>query len=285
MTNAASLPRPRRSLLFMPGDDRRKIEKGIAARPDAVIMDLEDGVALNRKEAARATVVAALRELDFGPVEKIVRINALGSGLEEAELAAVLPARPDALLAPKIESADQVAWLVHRLPDDLPLLIMIETARGIVNLKEIAAVPGLYALVFGAEDLVASVGGIRTAGNHEVAYARGALAVHAAAYGLSALDMIFVDFKDETGLRAEARAALELGYSGKTAIHPQQIGPINNAFIPSPAEVERARQLVAAFRQGQSSGSGAFAFQGRMVDRPVVRAAEALLARAGQNPG
>ncbi len=201
MTAPLPLP-PRRALLFMPGDDRRKIEKGIATRPDCVIMDLEDGVALNRKEAARQSIVTALNELDFGSVEKIVRINALGSGLEEDELEAVLPAKPDALLVPKIEAADQVAWVLHRIPEDLPLLIMIETARGIVNLKDIAAVPGLSALIFGAEDLIASVGGIRTPGGHEVAYARSALALHAAAYGLQALDMVFVDFNHEPGLRA-----------------------------------------------------------------------------------
>ena len=272
--------RPRRALLFMPGDDRRKIEKGVVAQPDCVIMDMEDGVALNRKVEARNTIVAALNELDFGGVEKIVRLNPLDSGLAEEELAAVIPARPAALLAPKIESPDQVAWLRRRLPDDLPLLIMIETARGIVNLKEIASAPGLEALVFGAEDLIASVGGVRTHSNHEVAYARGAVAIHAAANGLQALDQVYVDFNDDSGLRAESRAALELGYSGKTAIHPKQIVPITETFTPSAAEVDRARRIVRAFAESQSSGAGAFAFEGKMVDMPVVRAAESILARA-----
>jgi len=272
--------KPRRALLFMPGDDRRKIEKGIAAQPDCVIMDLEDGVAVNRKVEARNTIVAALHELNFGSVEKIVRLNALDSGLTDTELAAVLPARPDAILIPKIESPEQVAWVVQRLPDQLPLLIMIETAKGIVNLKDIAATPGLTALIFGAEDLIASVGGIRTTNNHEVAYARSALALHAAAFDLQALDMVYVNFNDETGLRAESRSALELGYCGKTAIHPKQIVPITETFTPSPAEVERARRIVEANLQNQASGSGAFAFEGKMVDRPVVRAAEAILARA-----
>ena len=273
--------RPRRALLFMPGDDRRKIEKGIAAQPDCVIMDMEDGVALSRKVVARNTIVAALNELDFGGVEKIVRLNTLDSGWAEEELAAVIPARPDALLAPKIESPDQVAWLRRRLPDGLPLLIMIETARGIVNLKEIASAPGLAALVFGAEDLIAGIGGVRTRSNHEVAYARSAVAIHAAANGLQALDQVYVDFNDESGLRAESRAALELGYSGKTAIHPKQIVPITETFTPSADEVERARKIVRAFAENQSSGAGAFAFEGKMVDMPVVRAAESILARAG----
>ena len=274
---------PRRSLLFMPGDDRRKIEKGIAAQPDCVIMDLEDGVALNRKLEARQTVVVALNELDFGSVEKIVRINTLDSGLAKDELEAVLPARPDAILVPKIESPEQVAWVLDHLPDNLPLLIMIETAKGIVNLKDIATLPGLSALIFGAEDLIASVGGIRTTSNHEVHYARSALALHAAAFGLQALDMVYVNFNDEAGLRAESRSALELGYSGKTAIHPKQIIPITETFTPSPAEVDHARRIVAADQHNQASGSGAFAFEGKMVDKPVVRAAAGVLARAGKS--
>lgn len=275
------MTRSRRALLFMPGDDRRKVEKGVAARPDCVIMDMEDGVAVNRKAEARAAIVAALNELDFGSVEKIVRINALDSGLAEAELAAVIPARPDALLVPKIESPDQVAWARRRIPGDLPLLILIETAKAMVNLKEIAAAPGLAALVFGAEDLIAAVGGIRTRSNHEVHYARSAVAIHAAANGLQALDQVYVDFNDELGLRAESRAALELGYSGKTAIHPKQTAPIIETFTPAPEEVDRARQIVKAFEENQARGAGAFAFEGRMVDMPVVRAARSILARAG----
>ncbi|MBM4424398.1 MAG: CoA ester lyase [Chloroflexi bacterium] len=271
----------RRCLLFMPGDDRRKIEKGIAAKPDCVIMDLEDGVAANRKAEAQATIVAALNELAFNGVEKIVRLNALDSGLAESELEAVIPARPDALLAPKIESPEQIEWLRRRLPESLPLLIMIETAKAIVNLKEIASAPGLSALIFGAEDFVASVGGIRTRSNHEVQYARSAVAIHAAANGLQALDQVCVDFGDEAGLRAESRAALEMGYSGKTAIHPKQIIPITETFTSSAEEVDRARKIVEAFRQSQSNGAGAFALDGKMVDMPIVRAAEAVLVRAG----
>ncbi len=265
----------------MPGDDRRKIEKGIATHPDCVIMDMEDGVAVSRKAEARATILTALKELDFGNIERIVRINPLDSGMTDEELAAVKEGKPDTLLVPKIDSAEQVDWVRRRLPDELRLLVMIETAKAIVNLKEIAASPGLTALVFGAEDMIASVGGMRTKSNHEVAYARSAVAVYAAAFGLQALDQVYVDFGDDEGLKAESRAALELGYSGKTAIHPRQIIPINEAFTPSAAEVERAEKIVRAFRELQAGGTGAFAFEGKMVDMPIVRAAEAVLARAG----
>ncbi|MBI3242614.1 MAG: CoA ester lyase [Chloroflexi bacterium] len=277
------MTRLRRALLFMPGDDRRKIEKGIAAQPDSVIMDLEDGVALNRKAEARVVIAAALTELDFGSVERVVRINPIGSGLEADDLTIALPARPEAIMLPKAESAEQIDWL-HR-QTDLPLLLMIETAKGLINLKEIAAVPGVAALCFGADDYTASVGGARTRDRDSanLLYARSAIAAYAAAFDLQAIDTPFVNLQNEAWLRDETRAIVELGYSGKLAIHPKQIAPILEAFCPSPEEVERARRLVQAHEEHQAKGAGAFAFEGRMVDMPVIRAAHNVLARAGIN--
>lgn len=279
------MTRLRRALLFMPGDDRRKIEKGVAAAPDSVIIDLEDGVALNRKAEARAVIAMALAELDFGPVEKIVRINPIGSGLEADDLAAVLPARPEAIMLPKVESAEQVDW-VHRQAD-LPLLLMIETAKGLINLKEIAAAPGVAAVCFGADDYTASVGGTRTRDRDSVnlLFARSAIAAHAAAFDLQAIDTPFVNLQDEAWLRDETHAIVALGYSGKLAIHPKQVAPILEAFRPTPEEVERARRLVQAHDEHQARGAGAFAFEGRMVDMPVIRAARNVLARAGERRG
>jgi citrate lyase beta subunit len=274
--------RLRRVLLFMPGDDRRKIEKGLAARPDSVIMDLEDGVALNRKAEARAVIARAIAELDFGPVEKIIRINPVGSGLEADDLAAALPCHPDALMIPKVESAEQVEWVNGQT--DRPLLLMIETAKGLINLKEIAAAPGVAALCFGADDYTASLGGVRTRDGLNLSFARTAIALHAAAFDRQAIDTPFVDLGDEEALRAETRTIVELGYAGKLAIHPKQIAPIVETFRPAPEEVERARRLVAAHDEHQARGTGAFAFEGRMVDMPVIRAAHNVLARAGIHP-
>ncbi len=277
------MTRLRRALLFMPGDDRRKIEKGIAAAPDSVIMDLEDGVALNRKAEARSIIVTALVELDFGPAEKVVRINPIGSGLEADDLAAILPARPEAIMIPKIESAEQVVWMHGQT--DLPLLLMIETAKGLIHLKEIAAAPGAAAVCFGADDYTASVGGARTGDGLNLLYARSAIAAHAAAFALQAIDTPFVNLHAdaEALLREETHAIVELGYSGKLAIHPKQIATILEVFRPSPEEVGRARRLVQAHDEHQTKGAGAFAFEGRMVDMPVIRAAHNVLARAGVN--
>src|SRR5512138_3943406 len=132
--------RPRRCLLFMPGDDLKKIQKGITLGVDAIVMDLEDGVALNRKAEARATIATALSDLNFGRSESVVRINPIGSGLEQADLDAVLTQRPASVLLPKVERAAQIHWLVERIADpSIRVLALIETARGVVNLREIAA--------------------------------------------------------------------------------------------------------------------------------------------------
>lgn len=271
----------RRALLFMPGDDRRKIEKGIASAPESILMDLEDAVALHRKADARAVTSSALKELDFGRSEKLVRINQVNSGFAEEDLAAILPARPDGVCLPKVESPEQIEWVRRRLPDDMPLFIMIETARAVINLKDIAASPGLAGLAFGAEDLITSVGGARTRAGWEIFHARSAVALHAAAFNLASIDMVFTDLRDEAepDLRAETRAAAELGYSGKFAIHPKQIAPIVSAFMPSPEEVAHARRLVQAYGEQQAKGFGAFTFEGKMVDMPMLRAAQTVLAR------
>jgi citrate lyase beta subunit len=166
-------------------------------------------------------------------------------------------------------------------PGEVRLLAIVETARGIVNLKEIASADSrLDALIFGAEDLAGDMGAVRTSAGWEVFYARGAVVVHAAAWGLQAIDIVRVNFKDEAGLRQEARQGREMGYEGKQVIHPDQVGPVQEAFTPGEEEVARARRIVEAHAAHQAAGTGAFALDGQMVDMPVVRAAERVLARA-----
>ena len=279
--------RVRRALLFMPGDDRRKIEKGASLGADAIIMDLEDGVALNRKEAARATIAAALRELDFGRSERLVRINPVGAGsLYLDDLRETYPAQPDGYVIPKVSSAADVQavadWIAAQGAPVRPLalLAIIETARGVVNLREIAGAPGLQGLIFGAEDLTGDLGAVRTIDGHEVAYARAAVVVHAKAFGLQAIDSIYALLEDVDGLAADTRYILEMGYTGKLAIHPRQVAPIQTVFTPTEEEIARARRLIEAFNANQAAGSGVFALDGRMVDMPMVRAAQAVLDRA-----
>ncbi len=275
-------PRSRRTLLFLPGDDPHKAERAAASGADSVVLDLEDGVAADRKDEARRAVVRTLARRDFGISERIVRINPASSGLLSKDLRATLGAPPDAYLIPKVESARDVretARLTARAP--VPLLALIESARGVVHLNEIAASHHrLQALLFGAEDLAGDLGAVRTPRGEEVAWARGAVVTVAAAFGLQAIDTIHPDLSDEEGLRRESLRAARMGYAGKMAIHPKQLPIIAAAFTPGEEEIARARALVEAYEREGRSGKGVFVLEGRMVDRPMVRAAERVLARA-----
>lgn len=284
--------RPRRALLYMPGDDRHKIAKAAALEVDAACMDLEDGVALDRKDEARATIARALAELEFGASERLVRINPVGSGRESADLEAVVPARPDAIVVPKVADAGQIAWVSAMLgklegkhglePGSVGMLAIIESARGVVNLKEIAGADArLQALIFGALDLAADIHAAATPGAEELGYARQAVVLHAAAFGLDAIDIVAVDFKDLEALGVEARRGAAMGFAGKQVIHPAQVPVVQAAFTPTAEEVDAARRIVQAHEEHQARGTGAFALDGKMVDMPVVRAAQSVLRRAG----
>jgi len=276
----------------MPGDDMRKIQKAATLGVDCICMDMEDGVAINRKEEARRTIAEALQSVNFRNAEKLARINPIGSGLEVDDLKLVLPFRPDGIVVPKVETPEQVhqvdaAISAAELAQDwqhnsIALIVLIETALGIVNLKEIASsTRRLQALIFGSEDLTADIGAERTRDGWEIFYARSAVVTHAAAYGLQAIDMVHIDFQDDEGLRLEAIQGAQMGYSGKQVIHPNQVRIVQEAFTPNPEAVAQAKRIVEAFQKHQQSGLGAFALEGKMIDAPIVKAAERLLARAG----
>ena len=280
----------RRALLYMPGDDRHKIEKALTLGVDCICMDMEDGVSQDRKAAARLSIAAALRELDFGRSEKLARINRVGSGLEVDDLAAVLPFRPDGIVLPKIESAGQIQWAAEQIEaaelaggwplNSIRVIVDVETALGILNLKEIAAHPRLEALIFGGEDFAVSIGATRTPEALELFYARSAVVTHAKAFGLQAIDMVATDFRDLERVRGEAQFGAQLGYTGKQTIHPAQVAPVQEAFTPGEEAIARARHLVEAFEAHQKEGRGAFALDGEMIDLPLVKAARGVLDRA-----
>ncbi|MHB8933061.1 MAG: HpcH/HpaI aldolase/citrate lyase family protein [Bellilinea sp.] len=283
--------RSRRALLYVPGDDLHKVEKAAVLGADCVCLDIEDGVALNRKADARVTIAGVLSRLDFGRSERLVRINPVGSGLENDDLAAILPAHPDGIVIPKVQNAGQVQWVSKQIAEaenfygweigGIILLALIESARGVVNLKEIAgADPRLQALIFGAEDLAGDIGAVRTRPGWEIFYARSAVVTHAAAFGLQAIDMVWMDLHDVDGLREESRQGAQMAYAGKQIIHPNQVEPAHTAFAPSDEAIAQARRVVEAAARQQDAGKGAFALAGKMVDMPVVKAAEWVLARA-----
>jgi len=280
----------RRALLYVPGDDRHKIEKGLTLGVDCICLDMEDGVAAARKAQARSTIAKSLQELDFGKTEKLARINAVGTGLEQQDIQAVLPSHPDGIVIPKLEELAQIQWasgfieaaeLEHgwRL-NSIRLVIDVETAKGILNLREIASHPRLDAIIFGGEDFAASVGATRTADAIELLYAREAVLTAAAAYGLQAIDIVAIDFKDLEAVRREAEFGARLGFTGKQIIHPAQVEPVQTAFTPDAEAIAHARRIVEGFAASQGEGKGAFALDGKMIDKPLVSNAEKVLERA-----
>ena len=280
----------RRALLYMPGDDWKKITKSLTLGVDCICMDMEDGVAVNRKAGARATIAKALQELDFGKSEKLARINSVGSGWEKDDIAAVLPVRPDGIVIPKIESLDQIKWgseiieaaeLRYGWPiNSVRMLVGVETAKGILNLREIASHPRLDGIIFGGEDFAASVGATRSRDATELLYARQAVVVACAAFGLQAIDIVTIDFKDLEVVRAEAEFGARLGFSGKQIIHPAQVEPVQTAFTPNDEAIAYAKRIVESFEASQKEGRGAFALDGKMIDMPLLKNARKVLERA-----
>ena len=280
----------RRALLYMPGDDRHKIEKATMLGVDCICMDMEDGVAPNKKADARAAIARALQELEFGRSEKLARINAVGSGMEQQDIQAVLPYRPDGIVIPKMEELGQIQWASEiieaaELQNGWPvgsirLLVDVETARGVLNLKEIASHPRLDAIIFGGEDFAASIGATRTKEALELLYARQATVTAAAANGLQAIDIVAIDFKDLEALRLESEFGARLGFTGKQIIHPAQVGPVQTAFTPDADAIAYARRIVETFEASQAKGAGAYALDGRMIDRPLLKNAQKVLDRA-----
>ena len=278
-----------RSLLFVPGDRPDRMEKALGSGADALILDLEDAVAPGAKPAARAAVAAFLaRERT---VSLWVRINPLDGGLAEDDVAAVLPARPDGIVLPKAEGAASLRALDARLDGEIAILpIATETPAAIFALGSYGGVTDrLAGLTWGAEDLPAAIGAATSRepdGSFTPPYqlARSLLLFGAHAAGVPAIETVYPDFRDLAGLAAYAARGRRHGFSGMMAIHPAQVPVINQAFTPSPAEVDRARRVIAAF--AAAPGTGVLNLDGRMVDAPHLKAARALLARAGEpEPG
>ena len=280
----------RRALLYMPGDSWKMITKSVTLGVDSICMDMEDGTAVNKKAEARATIAKALKELDFGASEKLARINSVGSGWEKDDIEAVLPYKPDGIVIPKVESFEHVEWASRIIEDaelkngwqvnSIRILIGVETAKGILNLKEIAAHPRLDAIIFGGEDFAASIGAVRTKDAVELLYARQAVIVACAANDLQAIDIVTIDYKDLDALKVESEFGARLGFSGKQIIHPNQVSVVQEAFTPSDEAVQYARRIVETFEASQKEGKGAYSLDGTMIDMPLLKNAQKVLARA-----
>ncbi len=283
--------RSRRALLYVPGNNLKMLTKAAGLGVDGVILDLEDGVAVNRKDEARHTILEALNTLDFGRSERLVRINPFYTQRAEQDLQSVLPGRPNAIVVPKANTAEIIAETDKLIsaaekslgfPEgEIAILALIESGQAFVNLPAIcAASPRLQGLILGAEDLAADTGMTRNLGGMELLYARSSLVMHAAAFGLQAIDMVQTNFTNQVLLQVESKQGAELGFSGKQIIHPGQVESVQAAYTPSAEAVERAQRIVNMAQIAQADGMGAYNLDGEMVDLPVVKRAETILERA-----
>lgn len=283
--------RPRRSCLYMPGANAKALEKAKTLAADVLLLDLEDSVAPEAKEAAREQVAAVVKAGGYGRREVIVRVNALSTPWGREDIAAAGAAGPDGMLAPKVESAEQVraldaAMTAAGFPAQASLWIMIETPRAILNLAEIAGAANgtrLSAFVMGLNDLAKETRA-RASSARAAFFAPLSLAVTAArAAGLTAIDGVYNDIADSAGFEAECRQGLEFGFDGKTLIHPSQIETCNAVFAPTEEELARARAIIAAFALPENAGKGVIKVDGRMTEllhleeaKRVVAVAEAI---------
>ncbi|XP_072332167.1 citramalyl-CoA lyase, mitochondrial isoform X1 [Scyliorhinus torazame] len=291
---------PRRAVLYIPGNDERKLHKITSLRVDCAVLDCEDGVALNKKEEARLTVAKVLTRPHVSRTDLCVRINCVSSGLAELDMEVILQSEvlPPTLMLPKVETVEEIKWFANRfakyskgrtLKEPMNLITFVETAVGLLNFKaacEEAQCLGAHAgfrldgVVFGSDDFCASIGATRTKDARELVYARQKVVVTAKAFGLQAIDLVYIDYKDEEGLCRQSREGALMGFTGKQVIHPSQVPIVQEAFSPNPERVKWAQELIDAFGEHQKLGKGAFTFHGSMIDMPSLKQAQNIITLA-----
>jgi len=288
------LPKPsardrmRRSRLYIPGSEPKYFINAALHGADGIILDLEDSVHPGEKDAARLLVRNALRAIDFLDCERMVRINQIPLGLEDLD--EIIPESPDLILIPKVESSEQIVQADRRIAEidanygiNRPVWLMpiLESALGIEKAFEIAAASKqIVALTIGLEDYTADLGVVKTLMGAESLYARQRILNAARAAGVQAIDSVFGDVGDMDGLRAWGLNSRALGFEGMGCVHPAQIPVIHEAFVPTAAEIEKARKIVSAYNEAQEKGLGVVSLGSKMIDPPVVQRALKLMARA-----
>ena len=275
----------RRSMLFLPGNTPNIIQNGDALLSDAVILDLEDAVAPDQKDAARILVRNALKYLEFSTEEVIVRINSVDTAFWKRDLDELMPLRPSLIMPPKTSCAQDVLTVdayMSELEDKLGytrntvrLIPLIETALGVENAYQIAAASGRVAALFlGGEDLTADLRCKRTKAGAEIEYARSRMVCAARAANVDVYDTPFTDVNDDEGIRVDAEKAKSLGFTGKSAISPRHVPVINEVFSPSQKDIDYAYEVMEAIRLAKEQGRGAVALRGKMIDAPIVNRAK-----------
>lgn len=278
--------RPRRSVLYMPGSNARALEKGRGLPADALILDLEDAVAPDAKELARNQIAAAVSTGGYGAREVIVRVNDLDTPWGDADVAAIATCGADAILLPKVESAAMVHELEALMvasgaPEDMAIMCMMETPLGMLRADEISmASKRLSCLVMGTSDLVKDLQAAHTADRLPVLTSLGLCILAARAHGLAIVDGVHLDLQDDAGFAASCAQGRELGFDGKTLIHPKTIAAANEAFAPSIEEIDWSQKIIAAHSEAATEGKGVVVVDGKLIENLHVESAQRLVALA-----
>jgi citrate lyase beta subunit len=276
-----------RSWMFVPGHRQRMIDKGLGLNADAIMLDIEDGVAPDEKDTARKNIAESLgRAKTPGSPARYVRINAIGHARMEADLEAVVRPGLEGLVCPKVDTAEEVRQIDAILDDKEPmnkldkgsvrLLIAVESPKGLLNAPAIAAASSRIAgIIFGAEDFGREIGlpAVREGEARDLIYARSAIVIAAAAAHVQSVDGVWVDLNDSAGLLGFAKQSRQLGFSGMSCIHPSQIDAINATFSPTAEEIDYCRKVLQAFEEANARGDGSIALGGQLIDRPIVERA------------
>lgn len=282
----AATVRPRRSVLYMPGSNARALEKAKTIAADALILDLEDAVSPDAKAVARQQVCDAVTGGGYGKRELIIRVNGMDTPWGADDIAAVAKAGPDAILVPKINDGEMVRDLVAAIdnagaPATTALWCMMETPIGILNAQEIGAASDRVAVwVMGTNDIAKDTGAQHTPMRLPMITALGICMLAARAYGVQILDGVYNDIKDDAGFRATCEQGLEMGFDGKTLIHPSQVEPCNDVFSPSEAQLVLAGRIVEAFEEAEAAGKGVVTVDGRLIENLHVEQAKKQMALA-----
>ncbi|MCE6968857.1 (3S)-malyl-CoA thioesterase [Cereibacter sphaeroides] len=270
---------PFRSVLYIPGSKERALEKAQGLAADAIIFDLEDAVAHDEKLHARDLLKRTLETTDYGPRIRIVRVNGMDTEWGRDDVAAFVGSKADVILIPKVSSAADVQAVADLIPD-VPLWAMMETALGMLNAAEIAAHPRLTGMVMGTNDLAKELGSRFRPDRLALQTGLGLCLLAARAYGLTIVDGVYNAFKDEDGLRAECTQGRDVGFDGKTLIHPAQLDIANEVFSPSEAEITLANRQIAAFEEAERQGLGVAVVDGKIVENLHIVTARQTLAKA-----
>lgn len=278
--------RPRRSVLYMPGANARALEKARTLSADGLILDMEDAVSPDAKATAREQIVAAVTQGGYGPREIIIRVNGLETAWGHDDVAAVANIGASAILFPKVESPEQIHAAVEALdkagaPADLPIMIMAETPRGILNINAITgASPRLAAIVMGTSDLAKELRVRHTPDRIGFITSLSLCVLAARAHNVDILDGVYLDLKNEAGFRAACEQGRDMGFDGKTLIHPNQLAVANEVYAPAEKEIENAREMISAWEQARAEGKGVAVVNGKLVENLHVEEARRALAVA-----